>query len=395
MADVAIRGICKSFGEGAVLDAVDLDVQDGEFLALVGASGCGKSTLLRIIAGLEAQSTGSIVIGGQPVDHLRPRQRRIAMVFQSYALYPHMTVRENIATPLLMDRTVLAERLPLLRLLSPRRRSVAEAVEVTVSEVTDTLGISHLLDRRPAELSGGQRQRVALGRAMVRQPDAFLMDEPLSNLDAKLRVHMRKELAALHKRLGATFIYVTHDQTEAMTMADRVALMEGGKLLSVGTPHQLYHQPANLSVARFIGSPRINVFAGEVVDKTVLLDGRPLGRVGGQNRKILIGVRPEDLHVADRVGQGFETPVISIEDLGHEIIVHAMHPSIADNPSEMRLRLSAADFKRTRSNVAQGAQLRAVPAKVIAFETDGTRVALTHASTMEAGSVHPFAAALS
>lgn len=392
MAGLAIRGIGKTFGEGAVLDAIDLDVKDGEFLALVGASGCGKSTLLRIIAGLETQSAGSIAIGGQLVDHLRPSQRRIAMVFQSYALFPHMTVRENIATPLLMDRTVLAERLPLLRLLSPRRRSVADTVGVTVSEVAGILGIGHLLDRRPVELSGGQRQRVALGRAMVRQPDAFLMDEPLSNLDAELRVHMRKELAALHKRLGATFIYVTHDQVEAMTMADRVALMENGKLLSVDTPHRLYREPANLAVARFIGSPRINVFAGKAVDGTAYLEDQPVGRIDGQTRKIFIGVRPEDLQIADRDHPGFEVRVISIEDLGHETIIHATHPAIADDEAELRLRLSAADFEQARSAMAQGSLLRLAPAKVSVFEADGARVPLLRTPTPESGALHPVTA---
>lgn len=391
MADVVIKGIGKTFGEGSVLDSVDLHVKDGEFLALVGASGCGKSTLLRIIAGLEGQSAGSIAIGGQVVNHLRPCQRRIAMVFQSYALYPHMTVRENIATPLLMDHTVLAERLPILRLLSPRRRSIAAQVEGIVAAVCDTLGISHLLDRRPAELSGGQRQRVALGRAMVRQPAAFLMDEPLSNLDAKLRVHMRKELAALHKRLGATFIYVTHDQVEAMTMADRIALMEEGQLLAVGTPQQLYHEPANLSVARFVGSPRINVFAGQVVDETAYLEGQPVGWVGGQNRKVLIGVRPENLSFADHSGDGLEVQVIGTEDLGHEVIVHASHSAIVDDPNELRIRLSAADFERHRGRVLQGSLLCIALVQPSIFEIDGTRTPLAASPLSKGGALQSMA----
>lgn len=234
MAAVDIEAVSKSFGDTSVLKSVDLSVRDGEFLTLIGASGCGKSTLLRIIAGLQAQDSGTVRIAGAPVDHLRPKQRRVAMVFQTYALYPHMTVAENIGMPLQMDRTWLPERLPLVGWLSPRRRRIQACLRAAVTDVARQLQIEDLLNRRPAQLSGGQRQRVALGRAMVRNPDVFLMDEPLSNLDASLRVHMRRELADLHARLGTTFIYVTHDQVEAMTMSDRVALMQDGDILQVG-----------------------------------------------------------------------------------------------------------------------------------------------------------------
>src|SRR5829696_10429128 len=220
MASVELSGISKAFGDTSVLNGIDLSIRDGEFLTLVGPSGCGKSTLIRIIAGLEAQDEGSIAIGGSPIDHLRPHERRVAMVFQSYALYPHMSVRANLSLPLVMSRLRLHERLPLIRLLSRRRREVMHSIEGEVEAVAQQLQLGALLDRRPAQLSGGQRQRVALGRAIVRHPDVFLMDEPLSNLDAKLRVHMRTELAELHQRLGATFIYVTHDQVEAMTMSN-------------------------------------------------------------------------------------------------------------------------------------------------------------------------------
>src|SRR4051794_3623812 len=239
MASLALRGISKSFGDVGVLNAIDLDIADGEFLTLVGSSGYGKSTLLRIIAGLEAQDAGAVSIGGQPVDHLRPHERRAAMVFQNYALYPHMSVFDNMALPLVMARHNLIERLPLLRHLSPRRRRIAEEIAREVRAVGTQLQIDQLFARRPWQLSGGQRQRVALGRAMVRQPDVFLMDEPLSNLDAKLRVHMRTELAELHARLGATIVYVTHDQVEAMTMANRLAVMEAGCILQLGTPSEL------------------------------------------------------------------------------------------------------------------------------------------------------------
>ena len=208
MASVELSRIAKAFGETSVLKGVSLSVQNGEFLTLVGPSGCGKSTMIRIVAGLEAQDEGAISIGGSSVDRLRPHERRVAMVFQSYALYPHLTVRENIALPLMMSRLRLWERIPLLRFLSTRRRAVMREVNREVETIASQLHLENLLARRPAQLSGGQRQRVALGRAMVRHPDVFLMDEPLSNLDAKLRVHMRSELAELHRRLGATFIYV-------------------------------------------------------------------------------------------------------------------------------------------------------------------------------------------
>src|SRR5690349_22256602 len=259
MASVTLRSISKSFESTPVLSNIDLDVADGEFLTLVGASGCGKSTLIRIIAGLEPQSSGSVEIGGVPVDHLRPHERKVAMVFQSYALYPHMRVFANVALPLVMSRLALFERLPVVRWFSTRRKRVMSEITNEVRAVARQLQIEPLLDRRPAQLSGGQRQRVALGRPMVRHPAAFLMDEPLSNLDAKLRVHMRSELAELHERLGVTFIYVTHDQIEAMTMSDRVAMMDNGRILQLGRPDDLYARPANIKVAQFIGTPAINL----------------------------------------------------------------------------------------------------------------------------------------
>src|SRR5438874_6100454 len=264
MASVELKSIGKSFGGAPVLSGIDLDVADGEFLALVGASGCGKSTLIRIIAGLEPQSSGSVFINGAPVDHLRPHERHVAMVFQSYALYPHMRVFANIALPLMMSRLNLFERLPIVRILSNRRRRVMAEIEREVRAVAAQLQIDALLERRPSQLSGGQRQRVALGRAMVRHPAVFLMDEPLSNLDAQLRVHTRGELKRLQSELGVTTIYVTHDQAEAMTLADRVAIMRDGLLQQVGPPREIYDRPANTFVGGFLGSPGMNFLRGQL-----------------------------------------------------------------------------------------------------------------------------------
>jgi multiple sugar transport system ATP-binding protein len=264
MASVRLRDIRKAFRETQILHGVSLDVADGEFLTLVGPSGCGKSTLLRIIAGLDQHDEGVVLIGERPVDHLPPKARDVAMVFQSYALYPYMTVAENIALPLVMRRMNAWQRLPFVGRVLPGTAAQRHAIAEETGEVARVLGISQLLERRPAQLSGGQRQRVALGRAMVRHPQAFLMDEPLSNLDAKLRVQARAEIAELHRRLGATFIYVTHDQAEAMTMSDRVAVMMGGRLLQVAPPQEIYDRPATLEVARFVGTPEINVLPAQV-----------------------------------------------------------------------------------------------------------------------------------
>jgi len=255
---VRLSKIEKGYGASQVLRNIDLTVEAGEFMTLVGPSGCGKSTLLKILAGLDQPDAGSIEIGGELANRLRPSQRDIAMVFQSYALYPHMRVRDNLAMPLIMANLPFVARMPVIGHLVPGMSARRRQIGSTIGEVAKSLGIEALLERKPSELSGGQRQRVALGRAMVRQPGVFLMDEPLSNLDAALRTQVRTELVELQRRLNATFLYVTHDQVEAMTMSGRIAVMMDGALVQVATPAEIYAAPADIRVARFIGSPPIN-----------------------------------------------------------------------------------------------------------------------------------------
>lgn len=330
MSQVDIQNITKSFGSFKVLDDINISIRDGEFLTLVGPSGCGKSTLVRIIAGLESQSAGTISVDGASVNHLCPHERKLSMVFQSYALYPHMTAFDNIAVPLTVEKLSLLERIPLFKHLSPRRKRLTQEIAQQVEAVAGQLKIEALLGRKPAQLSGGQRQRVALGRAMVRQPRAFLMDEPLSNLDAKLRVHMRTELTELHKRMGATFIYVTHDQIEAMTMSDRVAMMDGGKVQQLGTPTELYEHPTNLEVARFIGSPTINTMPASIGPAgRVEIQGRPLGIAVNlpQGESVTIGIRPEALDLLSLKQTATGQPIIDArlrrtENLGAEFLHH-------------------------------------------------------------------------
>jgi multiple sugar transport system ATP-binding protein len=336
MASVRLRDIRKAFRETQILHGVSLDVADGEFLTLVGPSGCGKSTLLRIIAGLEQHDHGDVEIAGRAVDHLPPKARDVAMVFQSYALYPYMTVAENIALPLLMRRLNGWQRLPFVGRVILGTARQRHAIAEEVGEVARVLGISQLLDRRPAQLSGGQRQRVALGRAMVRHPQAFLMDEPLSNLDAKLRVQARAEIADLHRRLGATFIYVTHDQAEAMTMSDRVAVMMGGQLLQVAPPQEIYDSPATLAVARFVGTPEINVLPGHVRgDGAVEIFGRvwPVEVDAATGAAVHVAIRPEAFVLDASDTRGRAPPlagvICNIERLGSETLVHVAIDKLA------------------------------------------------------------------
>ncbi|MGZ4131909.1 MAG: ABC transporter ATP-binding protein [Actinomycetota bacterium] len=312
MAKIVLDGVTKVFGNDVIaVNNVSLDIADGEFMVLVGPSGCGKSTILRILAGLEEVTAGEITIGDRQVTDLPPKERDIAMVFQNYALYPHMSVEQNLAFGLKLRKTP-----------KPELRS-------RVDDVAKILGLDPLMQRRPAELSGGQRQRVAMGRAMVREPQAFLMDEPLSNLDAKLRVQMRAELTRLHERLQTTTVYVTHDQVEAMTLGHRVAVLRDGLLQQVDRPQNLYMHPANLFVAAFIGSPPMNLAEATVTGDRVSFGGFDLPIDGGlaayDGRRVILGIRPSDLEDHD-VWQAERLPTITVqaevtEELGSEVNV--------------------------------------------------------------------------
>lgn len=305
MANISIRNVSKSYGALNVLRPFSLEIENGEFVVLVGPSGCGKSTMLKILAGLEPASEGQIFIGDREVTDLAPGDRDIAMVFQNYALYPHLTVRQNIGFGLKMRGTDKTE------------------IDRRVDDAARILEVTPYLDRKPKDLSGGQRQRVALGRAIVRQPQAFLMDEPLSNLDAKLRVHMRAEIGALHKRIGVTTVYVTHDQVEAMTMADRVVIMQGGVIQQIAAPDELFNNPANLFVAGFIGSPGMNFLNADLSAGRLMAFGQqmPLPRAAQHQGPVIVGLRPEHLTL-NEAPVTFNVRPSLIESLGSEKYVY-------------------------------------------------------------------------
>jgi multiple sugar transport system ATP-binding protein len=321
MASVTFDHVTKRFGDVIAVNDLSLEIADNEFLVFVGPSGCGKTTALRLLAGLEEATTGDIYIGDRRVNDVPPKDRDIAMVFQSYALYPHMSVYENMAFGLRLRKTPKAE------------------IDRRVKEAAQILGIEHLLDRKPKQLSGGQRQRVAVGRAIVREPKVFLMDEPLSNLDAKLRVQARAELSKLHQRLGTTFIYVTHDQVEAMTMGTRIAVINAGVLQQVDTPHNLYQSPANIFVAGFIGSPAMNFFDARLVEQ----DGKIAAETSDfvvsipesrqevyrphLGREVVLGIRPEDIHDPEfappAIHAAHVTARVAVTELmGNEVVVY-------------------------------------------------------------------------
>jgi multiple sugar transport system ATP-binding protein len=375
---VTLKGIAKQFGAMNVLHGLDLDIRSGEFITILGPSGCGKSTLLRIIAGLERQSSGSVTIDGTVVDGLRPDERDIAMVFQSYALYPHLSVFENIAVPLRMRRLSSFQRFPGATAL-PGVRRITDEIAAAVDAVARALRIEPLLQRKPGQLSGGQKQRVALARAMVRKPRAFLMDEPLSNLDAELRVHMRAEIGQLHRQLGATFIYVTHDQAEAMTMSDRVVLIVGGVPLQIASPGAIYADPDDVRVAQFVGTPRINILPAVATNGGVDVLGAVLPLPSGlaSGTKLQIGIRPKRLMTMPGDG-GLTGRLIYREDLGSDLFLHvelggAGAPLIAQcDPSEN-------DSYRIGDQIS----LAIAPQHALLFAMDGRRLRPAPSQRME------------
>jgi multiple sugar transport system ATP-binding protein len=332
MASVSLKKLDKSYGALRIVKGIDLEIADGEFVVFVGPSGCGKSTTLRMVAGLETITGGEICIGDRPVNKLPPRERDIAMVFQDYALYPHKTVRENMGFSLKVRGTSVAD--------SNKR----------INEAAEILGISHLLDRRPGQLSGGQRQRVAMGRAIVRRPQVFLFDEPLSNLDAKLRGQVRTEIKRLHQQLGTTIIYVTHDQVEAMTLADRIVILRGGDIEQVGTPDEVYNRPNSVFVGGFVGSPAMNFSNAKLNgDRLVFGDGNALpfaalrsGRAAAvEGQEMIVGIRPEHFTAAEASEVQLAVKVQVVEPLGSDTLVHFQLGSevlTARMPPEIRIR---------------------------------------------------------
>jgi multiple sugar transport system ATP-binding protein len=376
MARIELENVTKVFPGGVVaIDDVSLPIEDGEFIALVGPSGCGKSTLLRALAGLEEITSGTISIDGKDVTDLAPRHRDVAMVFQSYALYPHMSVRQNLGYGLKVRRVSKAE------------------IKRRVGEVAAMLGLSEMLERKPAQLSGGQRQRVAMGRAIVRQPKAYLMDEPLSNLDAKLRVGMRASLAQLHQQLGTTTVYVTHDQVEAMTLGQRVAVMRDGRILQVDVPQRLYEQPKNLFVAGFIGSPAMNLVDATLDGDEVAFgefrialdpDRRPSR---GDGRRVVLGIRPEsfeDAAFASREIPTMDVRVIVLEELGSDahVFFHVDAPRIVPEAiaaegegdatlvDEDRALLNARVDPRTAARIGDSLRLAVDPSRFHFFDPE-------------------------
>ena len=366
MADVTLTNVRKQFGSFVALENLDIKIKSGEFVALLGPSGCGKSTTLRMLAGLEFPTSGEISIGGRVVNDVAPGKRDIAMVFQSYALYPHMTVAENIAYPL-------------------KKRGVkAEARKAAVAQAAALLQLEPLLERKPKQLSGGQQQRVALGRALVRDPKVFLLDEPLSNLDAKLRSYMRAELIELHRRLGKTMVYVTHDQLEAMTMANRIAVMHGGKLQQFDTPDAVYNRPANRFVASFIGTPSMNQIEGEVSGAAFTVAGHSISIDRSQfvdslgDGPVTLGVRPEFVTIG--VGN-LPAKIRLVENTGHEQIV------TLDLPNGTRL-LARTDAAR-RLDVGQDVKISFNPQAIHLFAMGETGPRL---NKDDAGAVVPMRA---
>lgn len=369
LSTIQLKNISKSYATNLVLNNVSLTVEDREFLTLVGPSGCGKSTLLRVIAGLETPESGSVAIDERLVTKTAPAHRNLAMVFQSYALYPHLSVRENMKTPLKLRDLSIIQRLPLIGpLIAPGKY---QSLNNQVEETAATLRINEYLERRPGQLSGGQRQRAALGRAMVRTPLAFLMDEPLSNLDAALRVHMRAELSELHRNLETTFVYVTHDQSEALTMSDRVAVMMDGTIVQIGTPEEIYNQPEFLSVAEFLGSPKINrlELTDEVIAKLKMPSKAQLLKADIDLQLIKhVCFRPEHVTLSNANNKP-EAVVRHVENLGSEFFVHA---ELAVAGCRIILKLDAPTGSAI--NIGEVLRLSINPNSMLFFDESGNRI---------------------
>jgi multiple sugar transport system ATP-binding protein len=363
MTAVVLQQLSHRYRDVTAVDSLDLEIFDKEFVVLLGPSGCGKTTTLNLIAGLDTPTSGHILFHGRPVEHVPPEKRNVAMVFQNFALYPHKTVYENIAFPLRMAGVARAE------------------IDKRVRAAATLLRIGELLNRRPHELSGGQRQRVALGRAAVRNPSVFLFDEPLAALDAKLRGEMRVEIKKLHERLGSTFVYVTHDQVEALSMADRIAVMDGGKLHQFGPPDQVYRRPANITVAQFVGSPSMNLVAGRLVESsskfafqglriTVPLDDAMAAAARVHQQSITLGVRPEGLSINSiglpLLGEGC---VYAVEPLGSDQFVDVVYGS-GDGAELIKFRTRPDE----RYRVGDAVSLNASPADIYLFDGIGDRI---------------------
>ncbi len=367
MTAFALKGIVKAHGAQAILKGVTIEAAEGEFIALVGPSGCGKSTLLRVAAGLDLPDEGSVLMGGRDVTALPAAHRNIAMVFQSYALYPHLTAGQNIAVPLAMRELSGAQRMPILGTLVPGGYAVRADIARRVAATAVSLRIDGLLDRKPGQMSGGQRQRVALARAMVRQPGAFLMDEPLSNLDANLRVHARGEIVDLHRRAGVPTLYVTHDQAEALSMADRVAVMIDGTVLQIGTPQEIYDDPDHVEVARFVGNPRINLLPGRIA-----ADGTPVLTASGSDDEpggVTLGIRPEALGLRPCSLEGADAAVSRLEFLGSEVLVFVRAVGSGDG---IVAKMSPGEASGLRPG--RPVMLAPEPGAALAFTADGKRV---------------------
>ena len=361
---LSVEGARLSLGGTPILRDVSLEVARGEFVALLGPSGCGKTSLMRVIAGIQTADAGVVRIGGREVTGLHPARRDVAMVFQSYALYPHLTVAQNIAVPLTMRRLSAAQRLPWLGGLLPGSRAAGAAIAADVAGIAEPLGLAHLLARKPGQLSGGQRQRVALARAVIREPGAFLLDEPLSNLDAALRVTTRREIVEIHRRVGAATLYVTHDQSEALTMADRVAVMQAGNILQIATPEEIYREPVDLRVASFIGSPRINLLDAEIgEDGVVRVSGAATALHSHARGNVTLAIRPEDWVMG---AEGQEARVEHTEFLGDHALVH-----LRLGAGTVTLRAGPGALPHAGEVLRLGFD----PARALVFGPDGRRIA--------------------